>query len=268
MSLFSEHKSVPDEKFGHVIVGRSRADQYRLFGSKVRLTWGERILGAYDRFWQVDTTERVLEWSHEAESSQTTLHFRAKFEIGYRVSDPVRVVSKQVTFESTIKGPINRFASSASKDLGPDQHRILQEVLTVELAQLSKRCPFDLTNPNVTVRPPEDFESVTSKKVREDMTDLIQAEKRARMEQILRDIDHQYELALAMNDRSLADSLGRLREERMKSNLSNYDFARKAVNDGLLDGEVFRRAAERVIGVPPSDASFHIGQDSAPKRLL
>lgn len=267
MSLATQHESVPNEEHGKIIVGRTRGGTYQNLGARARLSWGERLLGEYECFWHIKVSEQTKEWEKEFESNTTTQNFRVKFLIRYSVSDPVSFVKNNSSIESAVVTPFNRTADEEAERFPPGSHRQLQHAIEDAATAVQKKSPYQFNSIEISVRPPKDFESATMTATKEDMTTRIQREKRDRVGLILQDLEGEYEIAVASGNTALAESLGKLKIERQKSNLDKYEFAKMAVKDGLVDESVFRTAAARVVGVDVSGADNQLAKNSDPKRL-
>ncbi len=233
MELVERFTSLPKGRPGWATFGRTAAGEMRALGEAPRLTLGERLLGRYSSFMQVDLNHRTAEVAFEARSATGRKAFSIRLEVDYRVREPDIVAAGQGTLDQAVIVPMKRLAAAEATEVeAPDyielQYR-LSDKLDPNRTGQAVRGPFEVTAVAVTVDPPKDIKLNTEAR------------------ETLRDIEMRHVEALATGDTATAQNLLRAMEametlrhhgaSTLQSRATNAIKIKQAIQELLETGE-------------------------------
>jgi len=133
MSLVEEFAILPGPRNGWVTLGRTQRGEVLVIGKVPRLTLGERLLGTYRVFYQVDQRNTTLTRVIEPRSATGRLRFKVTLSVDVRVSDPVRLVAEELDPAMLVMRPLELTVIDCADDYEVRDYQSLQRDLRRKL---------------------------------------------------------------------------------------------------------------------------------------
>jgi len=214
MKLVEESSALPEARNGWVILGRTKRGEILDLGKVPCLSIGERLRGAYRRFFQVDLRGQTLTRVIEPHSATGRLRFKVTLSVDFRVVVPVRLVAEELDPAMVIMRPLELEVIEVADDYEVRDYQTLQRDLRrrldPSLATSEPRGAFFIDRVSVTVEADEKVALVPDQVA------------------VLQNLELQIASAKAAGDTARAQNL--------TSALQSLTDARRKTQRGVLDG--------------------------------